>query len=191
LFEGALDLAGQLSEDFYAVDALHMLAIIVPEESIELNRQAIQLAEQARDERARGWLGSLYNNTGWSLHDRGDYAPALEMFEKAEALRRLKGNADEVRIAVWCVARALRSLNRLKEALSRQRELKKEYDSVGEKDGYVFEELGECLLALGRGEEARPWFAEAYELLSQDAWLAEREPGRLARLKSLGEEAAG
>lgn len=188
LFEQALDLAGQLNEDFYAVDALHMLAIIAPpEQSLKLNLQAIQLAESSLQERARGWLGSLYNNTGWSYHDKGDYLSALEIFRKAEAWRRAKGSVKEMRIAVWCVARTLRSLGRVEEALGRQVALKDAYDSAGESDGYVFEEIGECLLASNRLEEARPYFVQAYELLMQDPWLAANEPERLARLKSLTE----
>ena len=187
LFEQAFEMADQLSEDFYAVDALHMLAMIAPADlSLKLNMQAIQCAQNSRDERARNWLGSLYNNTGWSLHNMGEHAKALEMFEKAEALRRSNGNATAVRVAVWCVARALRSLNRLEEALSRQMDLKKEFDSVGETDGYVLEEIGECLLAMKRTEEAKKYFAGAYDILSQDAFLAEHEPERLARLKTLG-----
>ena len=187
LFEQAFEMADQLSEDFYAVDALHMLAMIAPADlSLKLNMQAIQCAQDSRDERARNWLGSLYNNTGWSLHNMGEHAKALEMFEKAEALRRSNGNATAVRVAVWCVARALRSLNRLEEALSRQMDLKKEFDSVGETDGYVLEEIGECLLAMKRTEEAKKYFAGAYDILSQDALLAEHEPERLARLKTLG-----
>lgn len=187
LFEQAFEMADQLSEDFYAVDALHMLAMIAPADlSLKLNMQAIQCAQDSRDERARNWLGSLYNNTGWSLHNMGEHAKALEMFEKAEALRRSNGNATAVRVAVWCVARALRSLNRLEEALSRQMDLKKEFDSVGETDGYVLEEIGECLLAMKRTEEAKKYFAGAYDILSQDAFLAENEPERLSRLKTLG-----
>jgi hypothetical protein len=66
--------------------------------------------------------------------------------------------------------------------------LKNEFESAGESDGYIFEEIGECLLALNRAEEARPYFSKAYEILAGDAWLPEREPDRLARLKELGEE---
>jgi hypothetical protein len=84
------------------------------------------------------------------------------------------------------VARTLRSLDRIEEALSRQMTLKDEFDSAGEGDGYVFEEIGECLLALDRLEQARPYFLIAYELLIQDTWLLEREAERLARLKELG-----
>lgn len=182
-------LAEQLQEDLYAVDALHMLAMTAPSaESLAWNRQAIELAESSRQEKARNWLGSLYNNTGWSYHDLGDYSSALEIFEKAEAWQQSKGRLKETRIAAWCIARTLRSLGRVEEALSKQMSLLEETRSGGESDGYVWEEIGECLLALGRPAEARPYFLKAHELLSQDAWLTEREPKRLARLKDLGNE---
>jgi tetratricopeptide (TPR) repeat protein len=150
-----------------------------------LNLLAIQLAESSEQEKARGWLGSLYNNTGWSYHNMGDYESALKIFQKAEAVRKSKGRANEIRIAQWCVARTLRSLKRVEEALSKQMALKAEFEAAGESDGYVFEELGECLLALNRADEAQPYFAKAHEILSQDTWLAEKEPDRIARLKEL------
>jgi len=186
-FEQALDMAKELLEDFYAVDALHMLAIVAPPaSSLDLNLLAIQFAESSDQEKARGWLGSLYNNTGWSYHELGDYESALDMFQKAEAVRRLKGSVNEIRIAQWCVGRSLRSLKRVEEALSKQITLKAEYEAAGESDGHVLEELGECLLALDRAQEAQPYFAKAHELLSQDVWLAEKEPERINRLKNLG-----
>lgn len=189
LFQQAFNLAGQLNEDFYAVDALHMLGIVAPpQQGLALNLKAIKLAESSQEERARGWLGSLYNNTGWSYHDMGDYASALQIFQKAEAWRRSKGQAKETRIAGWCVARALRSLGRVEEALARQMALNEEWASAGESDGYVFEEIGECLLASNRQEEARPHFRKAYELLVQDSWIAANEQQRLARLKILAED---
>ena len=187
-FEQALDMAKDLAEDFYAVDALHMLAIVAPPaSSLDLNLLAIQLAESSDQEKAQGWLGSLYNNTGWSYHELGDYESALDMFQKAEAVRKAKRSAPEIRIAQWCVARTLRSLKRIEEALSKQMVLKAEFEAAGEgeSDGYVFEEIGECLLALDRAQEAQPYFAKAHEILSQDTWLAEKEPARLARLKEL------
>ncbi len=186
-FEQALEMAKALGEDFYAVDAIHMLAIVAdPASSLTLNLSAIQLAESSREERARNWLGSLYNNVGWTYHEMGKYESALEMFEKAESFRRAKGGVSEIRIAVWCVARGLRSLNRIEEALSKQLILHAEFESAGETDGFVFEEIGECLLALKRGDDAKPYFAKAYEVLSKDEWLAESEPIRIVRLKQLG-----
>jgi tetratricopeptide (TPR) repeat protein len=73
-------------------------------------------------------------------------------------------------------------LKRPAEALSIQRELLSETKD----DGYIYEELGECLLALGKPEEAQPHFADAYRLLAEDPWLSRDEPGRLQRLQELG-----
>lgn len=186
-FEQAMIMAQELNEDFYAVDAAHMLAIIADSaSSLNWNLRAIQLAESSADEKTRGWLGSLYNNTGWSYHDMGEYESALEIFEKAESYFGKKGSADKLRIAKWTVARCLRSMNRIEEALSKQMALKAEFDSIGGSDGYVEEEIGECLLALKREEESKPYFAKAYELLSQDEWLMENEAERMKRMKELG-----
>ena len=59
-------------------------------------------------------------------------------------------------------------------------------EAAEEPDGFVFEELGECLLALNRPEEARTSFARAYELLSKDEWFAKEEGERLGRMKRIG-----
>lgn len=64
--------------------------------------------------------------------------------------------------------------------------LKEENEIAGGTDGYVFEEIGECLLALGRADEAKSHFVLAYDELRKDEYLAEREPERLKRLKELG-----
>jgi tetratricopeptide (TPR) repeat protein len=178
--------SGERSPDFYEVDALHMLALAAPEGAAQLDwhRRAIAAAEASPNETTRYWRGSLANNLGWTLHDAGRYEEALQAFETALASRIEQGNESEVGIARWCVGRCLRSLGRLEEALALQMSL----DSEG--DGYVQEELAECLLALGRIEEARPCFRAAHEILSTDARLVETEPGRLARLRQLGEETA-
>ena len=186
-FEHALTMAQELKEDFYAVDAAHMLAIVAdPASSLDWNLRAIQMAESSADEKARGWLGSLYNNTGWSYHDMGDFESALKIFEKAESYFGEVRRADRLRIAKWTVARCLRSMNRIDDALSKQMALKAEFDSIGESDGYVDEEIGECLLLLKRESEAKPYFAKAYELLSQDEWMMANEPERMKRMKELG-----
>ena len=90
------------------------------------------------------------------------------------------------RIARWCVARCLRSLQRLDEALAIQRELLDEINATHQSDGYMHEELGECLLALHRPNEAVPHFAEAFRLLSNDTAMAAAEQPRLERLAALG-----
>jgi tetratricopeptide (TPR) repeat protein len=190
LFREAYDLALAYSEDFYAVDAAHMLGISEPpEHQLNWSLKALELAERSSDPRAQKWRGALYNNIGWSYHDQGDYQTALELFQRALEWRQAQGQARETRIARWCVARTLRSVNRLAEALQVQEELLTECERLGEPDGYVYEELGEILLALQHAEAARPHFARAYDLLSQDPWLAANEPGRLERLRTLGQGA--
>jgi tetratricopeptide (TPR) repeat protein len=53
-FQQALDMATELSEDGYAVDAIHMLAIVAdPASSLDLNLRAIQLAESSSQSKAR------------------------------------------------------------------------------------------------------------------------------------------
>lgn len=177
--EGAPDL------EFYRVDAAHMLGIAAPpEERLDWNLRAIEMTRSASDERARGWLGSLLNNTGWSLHDVGRYEEAHAIFVEALEYRRQHGSPSTIRIAEWCVARSLRSLGRLEEALAIQLGLVADPDD----EGYAHEEMGELLVLLGRRDEARPYFAVAHERLSLDPWLVANEPQRLERLALLSRD---
>lgn len=185
LFIQAWEAAQTAGEDGYAVDAAHMVAIAEPDpaEKLAWNLKALKLAQTSTQERARKWLGSLYNNTGWTYHDMGQYEQALAIFEQAAEWRQANGGGRPYHIARWCIARTLRSLGRYQEALTLQRALFDE--EGGNADGYGHEELAECLLALNRPAEARPHFAAAYDRLSQDPWLAANEPQRLERLKQL------
>jgi tetratricopeptide (TPR) repeat protein len=187
-FVEAWELASTTGEDILAIDAAHMLAIIAPPEaSLEWNQRALEIAERSIAPRALHWRGSLYNNIGWTYHDASDYEQALATFQQAAAARREEGNPALVRIAVWAEARTLRSLGRVEEALALQQELLRGFDTQGEQDGYVYEEIAECLAILGRDDEARPYFARAYETLSRDPWLMESESARLERLHTLGQ----
>ncbi len=189
LFLAAWEEGQAAHEDFHTVDAAHMLAIVAPpDEQLGWNLKALALVEQTSDTRAHKWGGSLYNNIGWSYHDQGQYEQALETFQKALEWQKARGDIRQILIAKWCIARALRSLGRLDEALAMQQALLEDWKPLGGSAGYPEEEAGECLLALGRAEEARPYFAQAYAKLSQDPWLVAEEPARLARLKQLSEE---
>lgn len=176
------------AERYYAVDAAHMLAIVgTPEEQIEWNQRGVDMAQVSDDRRVQWWCAAIYNNLGWTYTDLGQHEQALAAFEQALEWWRERGTGREIRVGRWNVGRALRKLGRYDEALALQRELLAEWEaSVEQQDGFVFEELGECLLALGRADESRPYFAEAYRLLATDAWLREGEPERLARLQQLG-----
>jgi tetratricopeptide (TPR) repeat protein len=192
LFREAWERGIEQGQDALAVDAAHRLGIVEPPETqLEWNLRALEFAEQSSDPGAQRWCGSLYNNIGWTYHDQGRFEEALVTFRRALDWRESAGEAKAITIAPWSVARALRSLGRCDEALSIQRDLLSELERLGERDGYVHEELGECLLALGQFDEAQPHFSLAYETLAADPWLVEHEPARLERLHSLGRVRAG
>jgi len=187
LFEEAWHLARSIGDDALAVDAAHMVAIVeTPKEADAWNLEAVQLASRSDDDRARRWLGSLYNNLGWSAFAADAPEQALAWFEKALAERAARDQPDRTRVARWSVARALRALGRVEEALAIQQALATEHAAAGSRDGYVFEELAECHLALGHDHEARTLFARAWTELSQDSWLVENEAERVDRLRRLG-----
>lgn len=183
----AFDRAQKEHEDFYAVDAAHMMAIAEVDKDVrtDWNLRAIEISERSKDQRARGWLGALANNMGWDRFDAGDYKGALEFFEKSRASYEEQERAPNERIARWSKAKAWRKLGRLDEALEEQLKQKTEYEALGEIDGYVFEELGEIYLELGSEQEAKEHFALAYAELSKDSWLMENESDRMSRMKQL------
>jgi tetratricopeptide (TPR) repeat protein len=188
-FEEAWELARALGEDGLAVDAAHMLAIVdAPPGEATWHELALGLADTSAEPAARRWRGSLWNNIGWARFDAGDLDGALAAFGTALAARQEQGQPREIRIAEWCIARCTRALGRPAEALVIQERLAAQRAAAGEPEsGFGDEEIGECLLDLGRAEEARPYLARAAGLLGADAWLAEHEPDRIARLRRLGE----
>jgi tetratricopeptide (TPR) repeat protein len=186
LFLQVFDLAVKSKEEFYAVDAAHMVAIVEsPDNQLEWNLRALELAENSTDERARNWKGSLYNNLGWTYFDQGDYQEALFMFEKALDFRTQQGDAGNIGVARWCIAKTLRMMGHTEEALDMQQRLFEEYQSAGKRSGFVYEEIAECMLVLGREMEAEGWFAAAYTELSKDPTVA-NDRDRLVRMKTLG-----
>jgi tetratricopeptide (TPR) repeat protein len=181
LFMAALTEAERARLDRLAADAAHMMAIVESGEAqIPWAQRALAIAEASPDPMAKRWVGSVTNNLGWTLHGLGRLEEAQRHWEHALAFWLDDGDPERIHVARWTVARGLRSLGRYDEALAIQQGL------AGTDDGYVEEEIGELLLALGRHVEAQPHFAQAHELLVQDTWLAESEPQRLARLAELG-----
>lgn len=186
LFLQAWEAARHAGLDVLAVDAAHMVAIVEQgEEALAWNERAMELARGSRSEAARRWLASLYNNIGWTYHEMGRFEDALRVFRLAAEERERQGKPGPHRIARWCVARALRSLGRFEEALVEQRRLADLHAAAGSRDGFVHEEIAECLLALGRDEEARAEFARALEILLADEGPVRAEPGRIERLRRL------
>lgn len=183
----AWELGREAELEYYALDAVHMLGIVdLPEKQLEWNLKALQIAEEAWDKRCKGWLGPLYNNIGWTYHDRGEYTQALYYFEKGLQWRRSMNDTHGTRIAKWTVARAQRSLGSIDIALQMQLELLDEINTHNlPPDGYVHEELGELYLLAGDTATAKFHFAKAWELLAADPWLLQNEASRLQRLKEL------
>jgi tetratricopeptide (TPR) repeat protein len=187
LFRDALDRARSAGEDFLAIDAAHMLGIAAPPaERLAWNLEALAMTETTPDARSKRWLASLYNNIGWTYHERGEFATALEYFKKALPAWEKRGGSGNVRAARWAIARCLRSLKRYDDALAIQQALLDEQQRTGEVDGYVFEELGEIYLARDDAAAAKPWFGKAHAVLSRDPGLQASDPARLERLRRLG-----
>lgn len=189
LFNEAWELARvQPSLAFYAVDAAHMLGIAEePDAALQWNEKAIAHAEQSDSDKAKKWLGSLYNNTGWTHHEKGNFDRAMELFKNALAWFEAHGNDGQISVAHWAVARCHRSLGQFDEALSIQRDLETKMEAVAAPDGYVYEELGELLWSKQERDAARPYFRKAYDELSKDDWLKANESSRLTRLKALAD----
>ena len=165
LFEEAQARATDAGLEHLAIDALHMVAIVAPpEEQLALNEQAIAMAEAASDPRARQWLASLYNNIGWTQFDAGNLDEALGLFERALQERLKRGQLRETNIARWAVARTLRAMGKVDQALAEQQDIRRSNAQAGIDDPYVDEEIAECLVALGRVEEAKPYLERANAL---------------------------
>jgi len=187
-FKEALDLAEAARIEVLAVDAAHMLGIATRgDDSIAWNRRGLEMAQAAQDPRARAWRAALANNLAWTYYDLGRHEDALDAFRVSLAVEAERNNAFRAGIAQWSIGKTLRAMGRTDEALALQQEVltrPERKDNAAE--GYSHEEIGECLLFLGREAEAKPHFARAWELLHNDVWLQRDEPQRVDRLQQLG-----
>lgn len=193
LFIEAWTLATQIHEDYYSIDSAQMLASIEPQKlQKEWTLKALHLAETSLQPRAKQCLSGLCTTLGWTQFENRQYETALENFRKALNCLNPAGDSalnpypKKVIVAKWAIAKTLRALNRLPEALEMQTDLVNELTQMNSKDGYVYEELAECLQSLKRTSEAQVYFDLAYNSLSKDEWLTDNKPERLKRLKSLG-----
>lgn len=145
-FEAAVVAAEHAGLDALQVDALHMLAITDDERTQAWTARGLAVAESSADPEARRWSVALHNNLGWTLMDLGRPADALVEFERAHAAALEVGSPEQEQIGRWAVARCLRELGRVPEALAIQRRLAEERPE----DPYVFEEIEALERALGR-----------------------------------------
>lgn len=201
LFMQSYALSAQHDFDFHTANAAHMIAIVekLPEDKIKWNEKAIELARASKDIRAQAWLGALYNNLAQAYIQSAAYDKALFAFEQCKKYGQERGDAIVVRGAKWGIGRALRSLEKLDEALEIQQSLLKEYEEIEKKGelpheiiivgrGMVYEELAEIYLALEKLALAKQFAALAYQDLSQNDWFIKLEPQRLERIRQLSEE---
>ncbi len=198
VFHRAFDAARRVGCDHLTVDAAHMLGIVEePKLALEWNLLALRIVEESCQENAKKWYGSLCNNIAWTYHDMGEYETALTHFVRASDYFSTIAKEPALRIGRWAVARCQRSLGLLEKALAEQLSLAKEYYPTFEPtnqvlgyeaiDGYIPEEIAECLYALGRVSESKAYFRAALERLSQDKWFLENEPNRIAGLRDRSE----
>ena len=88
------------------------------------------------------------------------------------------------------IARMLRGLGRTGDALETIRPIYETLEVKQQPDGWIDEEMAECLLATGRAEEARSLFGRAYETLRKDRWVIRNDPAKLERLKKMARGSA-
>jgi tetratricopeptide (TPR) repeat protein len=190
LFLRAWEQARSSGQEGLAVDAAHMVALTQAgtPQAIEWNQRGLALARTSPDAKARALIPAMLNNCAWDLFDMGRYDEALPWFERAREEWIGRGQPRQIHIARWAVGRCLRALERWTEALEIQQALEAEDQAAGQVDGFVLEEIAENLAALGRPQEAGPYFRRAADELSQDAWFVEHEAARLAGLR---EQATG
>jgi tetratricopeptide (TPR) repeat protein len=189
-FEEAWRLAGECGEDFYAVDAAHMLGYVLDgEEGVRWHEAGLTRVRGTDDARTKRWHFRLLSNLGKQYVRMRRFDEALRVYEEAIQVCEDQDLAAETRRdARWNVAHAYRSAGEAPRALGILRELEAEVAATAPKpDGYVFEEIAECLLALDRPEDARAYFARAWEQHRNDPWFPPTDPARLQRIKELGE----
>jgi tetratricopeptide (TPR) repeat protein len=174
-----------IQEEGLAVDAAHMVAITYAgtNEAFAWHQKGVALARQSKDAKAQALLPALLNNMAWDLHEQGNFAEALLYFQEAQTAWETQAKVPQIQIAQWSVARCLRSLARHPEALAILYALAKQHDQQGSTDGYVYEEIGENLEALGQYVDAKPYFRLAADTLAQDPWFVQHEATRLERLR--------
>lgn len=188
LFLQAFDLAVSAKEDDLAVDAAHMMGIVESgEKSVEWNEKAMEIAEASSDHKANKWLGSLYNNLGWTYFEMKQYERALDLFRKDAVWYEQNNVKNYVNVAHWSAAKTLRMMGKTEEALEEQLRLLELFrKGEADEDGYVYEELAECYLIKSNAVEAARYAGLAYDILSKDIWMEANEKDRLNRLKDLG-----
>jgi tetratricopeptide (TPR) repeat protein len=160
-FARALHIARLARLDAIAIDAIHMFAFVdtAPADQLRWTQQALALVEASDQASAKRWEPSIRSNIGESLRDLGRHGEALDQFKRALALYAQGTDERSIGDAHWQVARTLRALNRIDEALAIQLHVERRNDAAGTPKPYVFEELELLYIAKGDQERARHYAA--------------------------------
>jgi len=185
LFESAYTGALTAGQFFMAADAAHMVALVAPDHDgfVEWTNRGIALADTQED--ASYWLGPLLNNLGWEHYEAGEYALALDAFERALAAREREPEKEAaIEIARYAVGKTLRALERTDEAIPLLETAVAWAARVDRPDGWFHEELAEEYAAVGRSDDAREQARLAIPLLEADdpSFADEERRTRLAAL---------
>ena len=186
LFESAFALALEADQGVVAADAAHMAALASPDRAgfVMWTERGIELARE-RDG-ASYWLGPLLNNLGWEHYEAGEYAEALDAFERGLAAReRASENKSAIEIARYAVGKTLRALGRTDEAIPLLERAVAWSERTGNPDGWFHEELAEEYAALGRADDAREQARLALPLLERDDPSLAGDQERTSRLRAL------
>ena len=156
-YRQAIELARTASLDGLAIDAIHMMAFVDTDAADQLTwaEEALRIVESSTQPAARRWEASIRNNLGHALHQLGRYDEALVQLRQAVAIRERGTSAEATRTAHWMVARTLRVMGQVDEALQIQLRLEREADLAGKPDHYVFEELRLLYASKGEPDRAR------------------------------------
>lgn len=142
-WQQALDMARQAALDELAIDALHMFAFIdtTPAQQQQWAEQALAVVLASQQPAAQRWEASVRNNLGLALQLQDRHNDALVQYQQALALRQKAGHAQNTLVAGYMVARSLRLLGRLEEALPMQQRLLQDSEALGAVDPHVLDEL--------------------------------------------------
>jgi tetratricopeptide (TPR) repeat protein len=186
--------------DYDAINAAHMIAIIVPNhaQKISWNNLAIDLTLQTKDSKAAMWLGPLYNNLGQNYFDAGKYEESLDIYQKALEFFTQNKDVSRLRVAQWTIGRCLRMLGKIDEALVMQYDTVKACNiALSQKRldmpeslfyltrGFMYEELAFLSQIKNNHNDLVMYARLALQDLKKDLMFSKTSPERIKKLESL------